>query len=109
MLGLCFRSHRASPGGGTLTRSSSRVKSSIPLEIARLDRKESITWVPSSSPESNEAVVIEFTPDESGEIAFACGMNMLRGTVVINITRWVCGRSLDVAQAIGARREWRRS
>ena len=31
----------------------------------------------------NEAVVIEFTPEETGEIAFACGMNMLRGTVVV--------------------------
>ena len=31
----------------------------------------------------NEAVTIEFTPDKAGEIAFACGMNMLRGTVVV--------------------------
>jgi RND family efflux transporter MFP subunit len=31
----------------------------------------------------NEAVVIEFTPKESGEIGFVCGMNMLRGTVVV--------------------------
>ena len=31
----------------------------------------------------NEPVTIEFTPDTAGEIAFACGMNMLRGTVVI--------------------------
>jgi plastocyanin domain-containing protein len=31
----------------------------------------------------NEPVVIEFTPAKSGEIAFACGMNMLRGTVVV--------------------------
>ena len=32
----------------------------------------------------NEPVVIEFTPATSGEIAFACGMNMLRGTVIVN-------------------------
>ena len=31
----------------------------------------------------NEPVVIEFTPAESGDIAFACGMNMLHGTVVV--------------------------
>jgi HlyD family secretion protein/cupredoxin-like protein len=31
----------------------------------------------------NEQVVIEFTPSKSGEIAFACGMNMLHGTVVV--------------------------
>ena len=32
----------------------------------------------------NQPVTIEFTPAKAGEIAFACGMNMLRGTVVIN-------------------------
>jgi hypothetical protein len=31
----------------------------------------------------NEPVAIEFTPAESGEVAFACGMNMFRGTVVV--------------------------
>jgi plastocyanin len=31
----------------------------------------------------NEPVAIEFTPKNSGEIAFVCGMNMLRGTVVV--------------------------
>lgn len=31
----------------------------------------------------NEAVVIEFTPAKSGNIAFACGMNMLQGTIVV--------------------------
>jgi plastocyanin domain-containing protein len=31
----------------------------------------------------NEPVVIEFTSAKSGEIAFACGMNMLKGVVVI--------------------------
>ncbi|MDO8678615.1 MAG: efflux RND transporter periplasmic adaptor subunit [Acidobacteriota bacterium] len=31
----------------------------------------------------NQPVAIEFTPDKSGEIAFACGMNMLRGSVVV--------------------------
>ncbi|MGE3342136.1 MAG: cupredoxin domain-containing protein [Vicinamibacterales bacterium] len=29
----------------------------------------------------NEAVVIEFTPT-TGELDFACGMNMLKGTIV---------------------------
>jgi plastocyanin domain-containing protein len=31
----------------------------------------------------NEPITIEFTPAKAGEIAFACGMNMLRGTVVV--------------------------
>ena len=31
----------------------------------------------------NEPVVIEFTPKSSDEIGFVCGMNMLRGTVVV--------------------------
>jgi plastocyanin domain-containing protein len=31
----------------------------------------------------NEPVVIEFTPAKSGDIAFACGMNMLHGTIVV--------------------------
>jgi len=31
----------------------------------------------------NEPVAIEFTPDTTGDIAFACGMNMLKGVVVI--------------------------
>jgi hypothetical protein len=31
----------------------------------------------------NEAVLIEFTPAKSGDIAFACGMNMLHGTLVV--------------------------
>lgn len=31
----------------------------------------------------NEPVGIEFTPAKSGEIAFACGMNMLKGVVVV--------------------------
>ena len=31
----------------------------------------------------NQPVAIEFTPDTPGEIAFACGVNMLRGTVVV--------------------------
>jgi cobalt-zinc-cadmium efflux system membrane fusion protein len=32
----------------------------------------------------NEPVVIEFTPQKSGDIAFACGMNMFRGTVIVH-------------------------
>jgi membrane fusion protein, heavy metal efflux system len=31
----------------------------------------------------NKPVLIEFTPAKTGEIAFACGMNMLHGTVVM--------------------------
>jgi RND family efflux transporter MFP subunit len=31
----------------------------------------------------NEPVAIEFTPDKTGDIAFTCGMNMLKGAVVV--------------------------
>ena len=31
----------------------------------------------------NEPVDVEFTPAKSREVAFACGMNMFRGTVVV--------------------------
>ena len=31
----------------------------------------------------NEPVVIDFTPAKAGDIAFACGMNMLHGTIVV--------------------------
>ena len=31
----------------------------------------------------NSPVTIAFTPDKAGEIAFACGLNMLHGTVVV--------------------------
>ena len=31
----------------------------------------------------NEPVTIELTPGATGEIAFACGMDMLRGSIVI--------------------------
>ena len=32
----------------------------------------------------NELVVIEFTPQKSGEFAFACGMNMVKGKLVVS-------------------------
>jgi len=31
----------------------------------------------------NQAVDIEFTPPESGDVAFACGMDMFKGAVVV--------------------------
>jgi plastocyanin domain-containing protein len=31
----------------------------------------------------NGPVVIEFTPEKTGEIAFVCGMNMLKGVAVV--------------------------
>ena len=31
----------------------------------------------------NEPVAIEFTPDEAGEFAFVCGMDMMRGQLVV--------------------------
>jgi plastocyanin len=31
----------------------------------------------------NEPVIVEFTPSSTGDIAFACGMNMLSGTIVV--------------------------
>jgi len=31
----------------------------------------------------NQPVTVEFTPQRAGEVGFSCGMNMLRGTVVV--------------------------
>ena len=31
----------------------------------------------------NESVVTEFTPAKSGDITFACSMDMLHGTIVV--------------------------
>jgi plastocyanin len=31
----------------------------------------------------NQAVTLEFTPEKTGDIEFVCGMNMLRGTIVV--------------------------
>lgn len=31
----------------------------------------------------NEAVVITFTPDKTGEFIFTCGMNMMRGKLIV--------------------------
>jgi len=30
-----------------------------------------------------ETVLVEFTPNEAGEISFACGMDMLRGKLIV--------------------------
>jgi plastocyanin domain-containing protein len=31
----------------------------------------------------NQAVEVEFLPERAGDIALACGMNMLQGTIVV--------------------------
>ena len=31
----------------------------------------------------DESVAVEFTPTEAGEFTFACGMNMLRGKIIV--------------------------
>lgn len=31
----------------------------------------------------NEPVVVEFTPRKTGEFTFACGMNMIRGKIIV--------------------------
>lgn len=33
----------------------------------------------------NEPVSVEFTPNEAGEFTFVCGMNMVRGTMVVRM------------------------
>jgi plastocyanin domain-containing protein len=35
----------------------------------------------------NKPVVVEFTPNKTGEFAFACGMNMLKGKLVVQETK----------------------
>jgi plastocyanin domain-containing protein len=31
----------------------------------------------------NQPVVVEFTPAKSGELKFSCGMDMLRGKIIV--------------------------
>src|SRR5207249_8037337 len=35
----------------------------------------------------NQPVVVEFTPNKTGEFGFACGMNMLKGKVIVQEAR----------------------
>jgi plastocyanin domain-containing protein len=32
----------------------------------------------------NQAAVIEFTPTKTGEFTFACGMDMLKGKIIVH-------------------------
>jgi Cupredoxin-like domain len=47
----------------------------------------------------NVPVVIEFTPAKTGEIAFACGLNMLHGSVVVQEQRPRVGDPLAECRA----------
>jgi len=33
--------------------------------------------------QQSQATIVEFTPDKAGEFLFTCGMNMLRGTLIV--------------------------
>jgi plastocyanin domain-containing protein len=51
------------------------VPSSADIQAAATRRARQLVW--------GIRVSVEFTPDKTGEIAFICGMNMLRGAVVV--------------------------
>ncbi|MFB3052655.1 MAG: HAD-IC family P-type ATPase, partial [Dehalococcoidia bacterium] len=68
-----------------------RVKQGVPLRLV-FDRQENSDcsarvvfpdFQASKSLKPFGTTVLEFTPDKSGEFGFACGMNMLHGTLVV--------------------------
>ena len=52
------------------------------LECAATVRSEALGIEPTELPKG-ETTVIEVTPEKAGEFTFACGMGMLKGTVVV--------------------------
>jgi RND family efflux transporter MFP subunit len=52
----------------------------------------------------NQPVAIEFTPGASGEIGFVCGMNMLRGTVVVQYLSGRCAACVKFLRVRSPRR-----
>ena len=73
------------------TRSSFTVRKNIPLRLTFVRKVEVTCATDVVIPDYdikrelplNEPVVVEFTPEKSGEINFACGMNMQRGKIVV--------------------------
>ncbi len=68
-----------------------RVKQGVPLRLV-FDRQENSDcsarvvfpdFQASKSLKPFGTTILEFTPDKSGEFGFACGMNMLHGTLVV--------------------------
>ena len=67
------------------------VRRGIPVRLTFLRQVEVTCGTEISIPEYNikrelplnEAIVIDFTPNKAGEILFVCGMNMLRGKIVV--------------------------
>lgn len=70
---------------------SFKLKQGIPARVTFVRKVEATCGTEIVIPEYNinrelplnEPVVIEFTPAKSGEFAFACGMNMLRGKIIV--------------------------
>ena len=68
------RCERAVPARVTFTRTSDKTCATA-VVFASLNIRRDLPL--------NVPVTIEFTPDKAGEIPFACGINMLRGTVIV--------------------------
>ncbi len=70
---------------------SLKLKRGVPARITFVRRIEETCGKEIAIPEYNirralplnEPVVVEFTPNKSGEFNFTCGMGMLRGTVIV--------------------------
>jgi plastocyanin domain-containing protein len=71
--------------------SSITVRSNVPAKITFTRKTDATCATEVVVPEYNikralplnQPVTVEFTPKKAGEIAFACGMNMLKGKVVV--------------------------
>lgn len=50
---------------------------------------------------SFKTTAIEFTPDKAGEFTFACGMNMMRGKLVVEGVEDEGGRTDRASSAVG--------
>ena len=86
-----------------------RVRQGIPVEIL-FDRQESgdctsrvvfADFGVNATLPADRAVPVRFTPNRAGSFAFACGMNMVRGTLVVEPAETPPARGGDTPQPTG--------
>ena len=77
--------------GGVYEPASIQVKAGVPLRLqVTRDEKPScgdVLVIPSQNISRpipvNQMTTIEFTPQQAGDLEFTCGMNMMRGKIVV--------------------------